>query len=33
MPFNVSPSRTVVGSKVVWQSLQTWLKQQFGVQL
>jgi hypothetical protein len=33
MPDRISPSRVVAGSKVVWQSLHTWLKQQFGVQL
>jgi hypothetical protein len=32
-PVSVSPMATVAGSNVVWQSLQTWLKQQFGVQL
>jgi hypothetical protein len=31
-PDNTSPDAWVTGSKVVPQSAQTWLKQQFGVQ-
>ena len=31
--FDQVPAETTARSKVVWQSLHTWLKQQFGVQL
>ncbi len=33
MPETVLPVAIVTGSNVVPQSVQTWLKQQFGVQL
>jgi hypothetical protein len=33
MPATVPPAKDVTGSNVVPHSAQTWLKQQFGVQL